>query len=143
MNGNGHGPDDALFDTEMGLKVIPSRARASSSVAASAHAPTDGSPEQDSPANGSITSLVFGEAHRVGDKTIISAASVQTVYRTSGGAPIYSRTTPVAVIEVDDNGVRFKPIANTRLPVLVWALTLAWVAYWLLRTLRARQPQHH
>lgn len=141
MNGNGHGLDDALFDTEIGLRVIPARARESSSVAsAPAPSPSDGSPALDSHLPASVTSLVFGEPRRGGDKTIISAASVQTVYRASGGAPIYSRTTLVAVIEVDGNGVRVKSIANTPLSVLVWALTLAWVAYWLLRTLRTRQP---
>jgi hypothetical protein len=143
MNGNGHGSDDALFDTEIGLRVIPTRAREGSSVAApTAPSPTDGSPEPDASLPESTTSLVFGEPHRVGDKTIISAAGVQTVYRASGGAPIYSQTTPVAIIEVDDNGVRVKPIANARLSVLVWALTLAWVVYWLLRTVRTRQPHH-
>lgn len=140
MNGNGHGPDDVLFDTSLGLRVIP--AGESSSVAA-APAPllTGGSPESDSGLPEPVITLVFGEPYRVGDKTIISAAGVQTVYHASGGAPIYSRTTPVAIIEVDEAGVRIKPIANTRLLVLVWALTLAWIGYWLLRTLRAQQPQ--
>jgi hypothetical protein len=140
VNGNGHGADDALFDTALGLRVIP--AGDSSSVAAApAPPPTDGSPEPDADLPASITALVFGEPYRVGDKTIISAAGVQTVYHASGGAPIYSQTTPVAIIEVDNAGVRIKPVANTRLLVLVWAFTLAWIAYWLLRTLRARQRQ--
>lgn len=144
MNGNGHGSDDALFDTEIGLRVIPIRAREGSSIAApTAPSPTDGSPERDARLPESTTSLVFGEPYHVGDKTIISAAGVQALYRASGGAPIYSRTTPVAIIEVDDDGVRVKPIATTRLSVLVWTLTAAWVAYWLLRTLRARQPHLH
>jgi hypothetical protein len=141
VNGNGHGPDDALSDTGPGLRVIPPHARESSSVAAApALSPTDGSPEPDTSLPETATSLVFGQSYRAGDKTIISAASVQTVYRASG-APIYSQTTPVAIIEVDDNGVRIRPIANKRLSVLMWALTLAWIAYWLLRTLRARQTQ--
>ena len=140
MNGNGHGPDGDLIGTELGLRVIP--ARESPSVAAApAPSPTDVSREPHAHLPASATSLVFGEPHRAGDRTIISAAGVQMVYRTSDGAHIYSRTTPVAIIEVDDNGVRIKPIANRRLSVLLWALTLAWIAYWLLRTLRARQPQ--
>jgi hypothetical protein len=142
VNGNGHGPDDALSDTGPGLRVIPARARESSSVAAtSAHLPSDGSPKPDAQPSASVTSLVFSEPHRVGDKSIISATGVQTVYR-APGTPIYSQTTPVAVIEIDDSGVRVKPIVNKRLTVLMWTLTLAWIAYWLLRTLRAQQPQH-
>lgn len=142
MNGNGHGLDGVHFDTELGLRVIPAHARESSSVAAvPSPSPTDGLPAPDAHLPASVTSLVFGEPHRVGDKTIISAADVQNLYRSSDGAPIFSRTTPVAIIEIDDNGVRVNPIANTRLLVLTWALTLAWIAYWLLRTLRARQPQ--
>ncbi len=144
MNSNGHGPDDVLLDTELGLRVTPAGARESSSVAAEpAPSPTDALPELDAPLPAPVTTLVFGEPRGVGDKTIISATGVQTVYRASDGAPIYSCTTPVAIIEVDDHGVRIKPIANTRLTILMWTLTLAWIAYWLLRTLRARQPQRH
>ena len=139
---SGHGADDALIDTELDLRVIPAGARESSSVAAApGPPPTDGSPEQDADLPAPVITLVFGEPYRAGDKTIISAAGVQTFYRASRDVPLYSQTTPVATIEVDDAGVRIKPVANTRLLVLVWALTLAWIAYWLLRTMRAQQPQ--
>ena len=142
MSGNGHGPDGDLIGAGLGLRVIPARARESSSVAAApAPSPTDSPPEREGHLPASVTSLVFGEPYRAGDNTIISASAVQALYRASGSAPIYSQTMPIAIIEIDDNGVRIKPIANTRLTVLLWALTLAWIAYWLLRTLRARQPQ--
>ena len=140
MNGNGHGPDDALFGSELGLRVIPT-GESSSVAAAPAPPPTDGPPEPDADLPTPVITLVFGEPYRAGDKTIISAAGMGTLYHASGSAPIYSQTTPVAIIEVADHGVRIKPIANTRLQALVWALTLAWIAYWLLRTLRAQQPQ--
>ena len=139
---SGHGADDALIDTELDLRVIPAGARESSSVAAApGPPPTDGSPEPGANLPAPVTTLVFGEPYRVGDKTIISAAGVQTFYRASGDVPIYSQTTRVAIIEVDDHGVRIKPVANRRLQVLAWALMLAWIAYWLLRTIRAPQPQ--
>jgi hypothetical protein len=141
VHGNGHGPNGDLIGTELGLQVIPARARESSSVAAPAPSPTDGPPEREGHLPASLTYLVFGEPYHAGDKTIISASAVQALYRAPGGAPIYSRTRPVAIIEIDDDGVRVIHIANKRLTVLLWALTLAWLAYWLLRTQRARQPQ--
>ena len=136
-----NGPDDAIFGIDLGVRATPAGTYASHSVAASIPLPADSSPERDAQLPAPLTSLVFGEPRRVGDKTIISAASVQTVHRSPGGTPIYSQTAPVAVIEVDHDGVRINPVAKTRLPVLVWAVTLVWVAYWLLRTLRSWQSK--
>ncbi|MEP6774263.1 MAG: hypothetical protein ABJA50_01595 [Chloroflexota bacterium] len=145
MNGNGRESDGALFDKEPGLLVIPARGQRSSSVTGAPTPARTRAPEQNvnlhwQDASESVTSLVFSEPRRVGDKTIISAAGVQALYRASDGARVFSQTTPVAIIEVDDHGVRIKPIPNTSLVALTWALTLTWIAYWLLRTLRAQRP---
>ena len=143
MNGKGHGQDDTRFDKRSDLLIsFPPTPEISSALegkpSASAKnkpAPIASPPEPDH-ATPDI-SMVFGEPYRLSHKTIIPVASVQILYRpASGSRPIFSRATPIAIIETDDRGVRIKPIVNTRLLVLTWALMLAWTVYWLLRTVR-------
>jgi hypothetical protein len=84
-------------------------------------------------------SAVFGEPRTVGDKTIIPVASVRHAYGIGGG---WSSASPVAVIEIDSQGVRVKPVINEAIIPLAGMLLAAWNVYWLLRTIREWRARH-
>ena len=131
---NGHGPskmpfeeeEDAVFDI---MADIPF---------ASMDDPSPGMDADNWGLNGgeagvAHVSAVFGEPRTVGDKTIIPVASVRRAYGIRRG---WSSASPVAVIEVDSQGVRVKPVINEAIIPLAGMLLAAWNIYWLLRTIR-------
>jgi hypothetical protein len=133
-NDNGHGPsrlpfeeeEDAVFDI---MADIPFASLDDPSPGE--HAGTWGL--NDGTAGIAHVSAVFGEPRTVGDKTLIPVASVRRAYGIRRG---WSSASPVAVIEVDSQGVRVKPVINEAIIPLAGMLLAAWNVYWLLRTIR-------
>jgi uncharacterized spore protein YtfJ len=107
-------------------------------------------------------SKVFGEPYKVGDRTLIPVAEVSLRYGFGGGTgPVTDsgqgsaneesrsaqmggggggggmvRTSPVAIIEVDDKGVTIKPVFNVGAVSIAGMLLAAWNVYWITRTIR-------
>ncbi|MGA7730893.1 MAG: hypothetical protein WCD37_06435 [Chloroflexia bacterium] len=133
-NDNGHGPsrllfeeeEDAVFDMMADVPFTDIEAMPTAMAA----------DNWDLDARDSATahvSAVFGEPRTAGDKTIIPVAGVRRAYGLRGG---WSSAWPVAVIEIDSQGVRVKPVINEAIIPLAGMLLGAWNVYWLLRAIR-------
>lgn len=94
-------------------------------------------------------SSVFGEPYKVGEKTIIPVARVRHAMGfgtgegpegsggSGGGGGSYSGARPVAVIEIEGDNVRVKPVTDTMPIALAGILLAAWNVFWITKTVRA------
>lgn len=99
----------------------------------------------------------FGPPQVVGDRTLIPVASVQyvsgrgfrgkrtpkgetkdrqSVARFARNGGTFTRRTPVAIVEVSDNGVRVHAMPTPGSVIFAGILLVAWNVYWVMRTVR-------
>ncbi len=81
-----------------------------------------------------VVSKVFGKPYVVGNRTLIPVARVR--FASMPGSGSKGMSTPVALVEVSEKGVRVQPVFEM-LPVILGGMLLgAWNVYWITRTIR-------
>lgn len=113
-------------------------------------------------AQSDLISHVFGKPYTAGNRTIIPVARVRFVSPPGSGPKrmsdaensrprkhkmpraarfwkmggVYGMSTPVALVEISEKGVRVRPVFDT-LPVILGGMLLgAWNVYWIMRAIR-------